>query len=368
MIHSQLRSGYTTGACAAAGVKASLLFLCKDRRVDRIELTALDGTALTIPIKAVERLDERTIRAEVIKFSGDDPDITNGASIITTVKLVEGDGIKFIGGEGVGRVTKAGLSVPIGEPAINPGPRQLIRNVVDKFKQAIGLEVTISIPNGVELAKRTLNPTLGIEGGLSIIGTTGVLRPMSEDAFKRSLVPQIDVALAEGFRSLVFVPGKIGETIARRLSLPSGAIVQTSNFIGYMLEAAADRSVERVMLLGHIGKLAKVAAGVFHTHNRVGDGRLETMAAYAAAEGLDRTAITKILSANTTEEAIEIINANGLQRVYNVIAARASARAQRYVFGRLTVGTVLASLDRTILGLDQNAQLIGGELHWDLRS
>ena len=370
-MNQNLKFGYTTGACAAAGVKASLLFLCRNQRVDKVSLTALDGTRLTIPIKTVERIDDKTFRAEVIKYSGDDPDITNGASIITTVKMIDGDEIKFIGGEGVGRVTKAGLSVPIGEPAINPGPRQLIRNVVnefvDEFNRSIGLEVTISIPDGLELAKRTLNPTLGIEGGLSIIGTTGVLRPMSEDAFKRSLVPQIDVARADGFRSIVFVPGKIGETIALKLGIPRGAIVQTSNFIGYMLEAAADRAVERVMLLGHIGKLAKVAAGVFHTHNRVGDGRLEVMAAYAAAEGLDQLSVKKILSSNTTEEAIAVINARGFEKVYNVIAERASLRAERYVFGKLTVGTVLAALDGTILGMDCNAQMIGDELHWDIR-
>lgn len=364
MIDTQLGSGRTTGACAAAGVKASLLFLTQNRRATSVEIVALDGTRLEIPIASVERIDERSIRAEVIKDSGDDPDITNGATIVTTVRLIEGEGIKFVGGAGVGRVTKAGLSVPIGEPAINPGPRQLIRNVIDEFEGIGGLEVTISIPNGEELAKRTLNPTLGIEGGLSIIGTTGVLRPMSEDAFKRSLVPQIDVALAEGFKALVFVPGKIGERIALEKNIPRGAIVQTSNFIGYMLEAAVDRNVERVMLLGHIGKLAKVAAGVFHTHNRVGDGRLEVMAAYAAAEGLNRDAVKKILEANTTEEAIAIINSNELDRVYDVIAARASTRAKRYVFGRLTVGTVLASMDGKILGLDDNARRIGGELHW----
>ncbi len=364
MKNNRLRSGRTTGACAAAGVKATLLFLTQNRRATSVEIVALDGTPLQIPIERVDRLDECTFRAEVIKDSGDDPDITDGARIITTVRLTDGEGIKFIGGAGVGRVTKAGLSVPIGEPAINPGPRQLIRNVVDEFDVVGGLEVTISIPNGEELAKRTLNPTLGIEGGLSIIGTTGVLRPMSEDAFKRSLVPQIDVALAAGYRSLVFVPGKIGERIALEKNLPRGAIVQTSNFIGYMLEAAVDRAVDRVLLLGHIGKLAKVAAGVFHTHNRVGDGRLEVMAAYAAAEGLERSAVKKILEATTTEEAVAIINANGLERVYNVIAARASFRAERYVFGRLKVGTVLASMDGKILGLDDNARLIGGELHW----
>ena len=361
-----MKFGYTTGACAAAGVKASLLLHFDKSRVDSVEITALDGTPLVIPIKHVEPLDNQTIRAEVVKYSGDDPDITDGVSIFTTIRLIEGEEITFIGGEGVGRVTKAGLSIPIGEPAINSGPRQLIRNVVAEFERSIGLEVTISIPGGEELARRTLNPTLGIEGGLSIIGTTGVLRPMSEDAFKRSLVPQIDVATAAGFRSIVFVPGQIGEKIAIAKKIPRGAIIQTSNFIGYMLEAAVERKIERVMLLGHIGKLAKVAAGVFHTHNRVGDGRLETLAAYAAAEGLGQAAVKQILAARTTEEAIEIIAEHHCERVFDVIAERASIRSERYVFGELTVGTVLAAFDGRILGMDRNARLIGGELHWNI--
>ena len=362
-MQQHLKSGYTTGACAAAAVKASLLFLFDNRRVDAVELTALDGTPLEIPIKNIRRLDDETIRAEVVKFSGDDPDITDGISIFTTVRLIEGGEIKFIGGEGVGRVTKPGLQLSIGEPAINPGPRKLIRNVVDEFKRGLGVEVTIEIPNGVELARRTLNPTLGIEGGLSIIGTTGVLRPMSEDAFKRSLVPQIDVAIADGFRSLIFVPGNIGRRSALDLKFPRGAVIETSNFIGFMLEAAVERHVENVLLLGHIGKLAKVAAGVFHTHNRVGDGRLETIAAYAAAEGLENSAVKKILECRTTEEAIEIIAENNCESVYNAIAERASRRAERYVFGELRVGTILTAFDGRILGIDQNARELGAAMN-----
>ena len=272
-----LRSGYTTGACAAAGVKAALIYLTAGKIVDSVKIIALDGTPLTIPIARVDRIRDG-IRAEVIKFSGDDPDITNGASVLTTVRRISGDEIIFRAGVGVGRITKPGLQLPVGEPAINPGPRKLILNVAAEFNVG-GLEVEISIPAGVELAKRTLNPVLGVEGGLSIIGTTGVLRPMSEEAFKNSLVPQIDVAKAAGFDTLVFVPGKIGETIAKQLGFDDGAIIQTSNFIGFMLEAAADKNVARVILCGHLGKLAKIAAGVFHTHNRVADARLETLAA-----------------------------------------------------------------------------------------
>ena len=354
-----LRSGYTTGACAAAGVKAALILMTSRQIVKSVDIAALDGTILTIPIKSIDDTDTDSIRVEVVKDSGDDPDITNGTSIFTTIKLIEGDEIIFKAGEGVGTVTKSGLSVPIGEPAINPKPRELIGNVIKEFfSEPIGIEITISIPAGVELAKKTLNPVLGVEGGLSVIGTTGVLRPMSEEAFKKSLVPQIDVALATGFDSLIFVPGKIGEVAALKLGLPKEIIVETSNFIGYMLEAAAEREVRNILLLGHIGKLAKVAAGVFYTHNRIADGRMETIAAYAAAEGLGYKAVKQILNSNTTEEAVRIINENGFERVYNKIAKRASTRAYRYIFGKVYIGTILIDRENDILGMDKFAEEI----------
>lgn len=366
MMERELRGGYTTGACAAAGVKAGLLFEA-GQQVEQVELAALDGTRLVIPVKCVERVSEG-IRAEVVKFSGDDPDITNGVSVFTTIRHLEGEsGIQFVGGEGIGHVTKPGLSVPVGEPAINPGPRQLIRNVVEELLgEDAGLVVTISIPAGKELAKRTLNPILGVEGGISVIGTTGVLRPMSEEAFKNSLVPQIDVAKAAGYSSLVFVPGKIGERIAMQYNLPQDAIVQTSNFIGFLLEAAAKRDIRRILLFGHIGKLAKVAAGVFHTHNRVADGRMEALAAYAAAEGLPSEGVRRILASVTTEDAMTVIEEYGIRQVYRILAERASLRAERYVFGEMEIGTVMVTLDGRVLGMDGKAKTIGGELRWTL--
>ena len=365
--HTQeLRGGYTTGACAAAGVKAALLFEA-GHMVDEVELTALDGTTLTIPVENIEKLPEG-IQAEIVKFSGDDPDITNGVSVFTTVRhLPDETKVIFKAGKGIGWVTKPGLSVPVGEPAINPGPRQLIQNVVDEILgKGAGLEVTISIPKGVELSKRTLNPILGVEGGLSVIGTTGVLRPMSEEAFKNSLVPQIDVAKAAGYTSLVFVPGKIGERIAVKYGLPMEAIVQTSNFIGFMLEAAAKREIRQILLFGHIGKLAKVAAGVFYTHNRIADGRMETLAAYAAAEGLPPEGVRRILACATTEDAMTVLEEYGLQRVYNILTEQASLRAMRYIFNEMEIGTLMVTLDGRILGMDEMAKRIGGELHWKL--
>ena len=351
MTTDKLRGGYTTGACAAAGVKSALIYILEQKIVSEVEITALDGTKLQIPIKNVEKISDGKIRSEVVKFSGDDPDITNGVSVFTTIRKISGEEIIFKAGIGVGTITKAGLQLKIGEPAINPKPRELIRNVAAEFNIG-GLEVEISIPAGVELAKKTLNPILGVENGLSIIGTTGVLRPMSEEAFKNSLFPQIDVAKAAGFDELVFVPGKIGETIAKKLGFNPESIIQTSNFIGFMLEAAAEREISKIILCGHLGKLIKVAAGIFHTHNRIADARLETLAAYSAAEGLKSSEVQKILSANTTEDAAQIISANNFERVYKKIAARASFRAERYVFGKIKVKTILVDYAGNILGID----------------
>ena len=179
---------------------------------------------------------------------------------------------------------------------------------------------------------------------------------MSEEAFKNSLVPQIDVAIANGFKNLIFVPGKIGENVALKIGFNPQSIVQTSNFIGHMLDAAADRNVEKIILCGHIGKLVKVAAGIFHTHNRVADGRLETLAAYCAAEGMSAVEVQKILDATTTEVATEIISANNLNRVYKKIAARASFRAERYTFQKIHVGTILTNYAGDILGADDFAE------------
>lgn len=362
-----LRGGFTTGACVAAGAKAAALFY-QGTSVNQIEIKALDGTMLTIPVKAICE-DSAGIKVEVVKDSGDDPDITNGASILTTLSLRDdAGGIRYEAGEGVGHVTRPGLSVPVGEPAINPGPRKLVAEALkDVFGFVPDCIVRVDVPEGSSLAKKTLNPVLGVQGGISIIGTTGVLRPMSEEAFKESLVPQIDVAIAAGFKTLIFVPGKIGERIATEHGLPQEAIVQTSNFIGHMLEAAAERGLEQIMLFGHIGKLSKVAAGVFHTHNRVGDGRMEAIAAYSAAAGMPADGVKRILSAATTEEALPVIEEYGLESVYDDLAARASLRAQRFVFDELSVGTVLVTLGGNLLGMDETGRKIGDDFGWNIK-
>lgn len=375
----QLKGGYTTGACLAAGAKAGAMIMQGEDPGDRVDIVALDGTPLQIPIASVELL-AHGVKVEIIKDAGDDPDITNGTSVFITFSFLTQEQLQpvygrsilyqqilFEAGQGIGHATKPGLSLAVGEPAINPGPRQLVYNSIKDIIGDKACLVRVDIPAGTELANKTLNPVLGIEGGISVIGTTGVLRPMSEEAFKNSLVPQIEVAKAAGFTTQIFVPGKIGERIATSWGLPIEAMVQTSNFIGFMLEAGADHGLERILLFGHIGKLAKVAAGVFHTHNRVGDARLEVLAAYSAAQGMPAEGVQRILQAVTTEEALPVIEEYGLQSVYQVIAARASYRAERLLFNRLQVGTVLVTLQGKLLGMDEKAKEIGRDFGWQIK-
>lgn len=368
-MHKKMKNGYTTGSCAAAGTKAAILAM-QGNIVNEVEIYALSGQLLHIPIKNVE-LTLNGARAEVIKDAGDDPDITHGVSVFTEVAVnTQNETINFHAGKGIGTVTELGLSVAPGEPAINPGPRQMMMNVVrELLPKNYGCDITISIPKGVELAKKTLNPILGIEGGISIIGTTGIVRPMSEEGFKNSLTPQISVAKANGFNDIIFVPGKIGENIAKKLALPPKALIQTSNFIGHMLEFAADEGIKSVLLLGHLGKLVKVAGGIFYTHSKIADARLEILASYAASLGMDKAGVKEIFKVKTTEAAMPIIEKYGLKQkgYYDLLAQRASLRSRQHVFNALTVGTVIVTLKGEILGMDDNAKQIGGRLGWNLK-
>ena len=366
-MQKKMRPGITTGTCAAAATKAALL-AWSGQKPDTVDVTSPQGNIIHVKIAAYEQLVNGGTGA-VIKDAGDDPDVTHGTTVIAEVKVQKDTDIIITAGIGVGTVTKPGLSVGIGEPAINPGPRKMIMQAVrDVLPAGFGAIISISIPDGQRLAKRTLNASLGIVGGLSIIGTTGIVEPMSEEAFKNSLSPQISVVKALGYDQVVFAPGKIGQNIAiNRYDLPAETVIQTSNFIGHMLESAVHYNMKKVLLFGHLGKLVKVAAGIFHTHNRMADARFETLAAYMAAEGAPRQAILDILACTTTEAAMPIIAHYKLQSVYQVLAERASARAKRYVFDDLIVGTVIVTLQGDILGLDDTAREIGGSLGWNIK-
>ena len=263
---SQLRSGFTTGTCAAAAAKAAAMLLIKGVILKEVQITLPDGDRFTIPLVYV-RMYSSFAEAAIRKDGGDDPDITNGIDIIVSVRGIEGNDIEITAGEGVGTVTKPGLSVMPGEPAVNPVPRRMIRDAVRDVTDR-GVCVTISIPGGREIAAKTFNPRLGIVGGLSILGTSGRVRPFSCPALRASLKCLLDVAAASGIRAPVFVPGHIGERAARRhFRVSSGQVIEVSNEWGFMLECAAAQNFEALMVLGHPGKLAKLAMGVADTHS-----------------------------------------------------------------------------------------------------
>jgi cobalt-precorrin-5B (C1)-methyltransferase len=362
-----MRSGITTGTCAAAATKAALL-VWVGKPPATVDVLSPQGHVIQVKVAASERLNDGG-KASIIKDAGDDPDVTHGTIVSAEVVINKTNEIILQAGIGVGIVTKPGLSVAVGQPAINPGPRKMIMQAIqDVLPDGHGVTVTISIPEGEKLAKRTLNSTLGIIGGLSIIGTTGIVEPMSEEAFKNSLSPQISMVRALGYDEVVFAPGKIGQDIAiKRYNLPTETVIQTSNFVGHMLESAVQYGMKQVLLFGHLGKLVKVAAGVFHTHNRVADARFETLAAYMAALGAPQQAIQEVLACNTTEAAMPIIAQYKLNDVYRVIAERVSVRAERYAFGDLKVGTAIITLQGDLLAVDDTARKIGGKLGWNIK-
>lgn len=351
---SLLKAGFTSGTCAAAAAKAAVSLLFADKAIDEfITVDTPAGLTLTLPLALLVK-DGDTARAGVIKDAGDDPDITNGMLVVAEARRLSFPEICLAGGEGVGRVTKPGLAIPPGQWAINPVPRsQILAHVQAVLPLNCGVAITISVPGGEQLARRTLNPELGIIGGISILGTTGLVEPMSVDACKRSLAPQIDVALAAGERRLVLTPGKMGKRNAlSRLPVKADAVLLTSNFIGYMLHACVVKGVDAVLLFGHLGKIIKVAAGITDTHSSVADGRREVLVAHAALLGLPEEAILALMKHNTAEESSSYLLAHRWQNVLAAVAAEVARRAERMANGNLRVGCMLLNLAGEILAMD----------------
>lgn len=314
--------GITTGSAATAAALAALLSI--NGHIDYVNIETPVGE-LIIDINHSEKLDTYFGRASVIKYPYNDPDVTKNLEIFADLQLVKNAGITVHGGEGVGTVTKPGLQVPVGRAAINPTPMDMIiNNLKNHLPEGFGADVTINIPAGRELAKKTLNPRLGIEGGISILGTTGYARSMNLKSYKTSYKCQIDIAVAEGYNDLVFVPGNIGEGIAKRiLDLEEDQLIQMGNFVGYMLSEAAKNNIKRITLLGHAGKLIKISAGIFNTKHSIADGRQEIIASHAALLGTNRKVVEDIFNSNTTEEMIDILESvDMVTEVFDSIALR----------------------------------------------
>ncbi|MCI6276494.1 MAG: cobalt-precorrin-5B (C(1))-methyltransferase CbiD [Clostridium sp.] len=349
-----LKEGYTTGSCAAAAAKAAILNF-NGHEVDFASIDTSLGT-LNIPIEKIVKYDDYLL-CSVIKNAGDDPDATDGLEICAKVMLNDTGIITIDGGEGVGTVTRKGLKVAVGKKAINPGPMKMIKSEAAKvLKDGQGVDIVISIPKGEEVASKTFNPHIGIVGGISVLGTTGVVKPMSEDAYKESLAIEIDMLKEEGIEHSTFVFGESGKALAMKLGIDEKRCIMTSNFLGYMLDYANYKGMKSILLIGQLGKMCKVAAGIFNTHSRVADGRMETLTALTALCGGNIDTLNSIYNCLTTEEAIEIINDNGLQKVYDLIVERIIYRVNRYVKNEIHVEIILYSDGNEFLAKSEGAE------------
>ena len=360
------REGYTTGSCAAGAAKVACLLLRGDDLPERVDIPLPNSARLTMPIQGGEAIYPLA-KAIILKDGGDDADITHGLEIQAVARFISPQGdVHIRGGQGVGTVTKKGLAIEVGKSAINPMPRQMILEAVREVFPQAELEIIIEVPTGEAAAMRTLNPRLGIVGGISILGTSGIVRPMSEEAFKTSILPELDQAVAYGHKAIVLTPGHYGFRVAtERFKVPSEAVIQMSNFVGFLLEEAAYRGIKQVILVGHIGKLIKVAGGIFHTHNRVADARMEILVAHAALSGIKLDTLASLAKLPTTEGAASELLLLGEQRLLHHLASLASERAQAFTYGQLTVGTVMTLLNGHPVGWDSEARKIVEEQGWE---
>lgn len=351
------RRGYTTGSCAAAAAKGALLLLLGFPR-HRVSIPLPVGIRASFALRGLFRRGEEA-EAGVIKDAGDDPDVTHGAEIRVRVRFVPGEGVIFRRGPGVGLITRPGLELPPGEPAINPVPRRMIREALEEAFREAGqaplpgqaVEVTVSCPDGEERAQKTLNPRLGIVGGISILGTRGIVIPYSTSAFRASVELAVKVALAQGRRRLCFTTGGRSEALARgRLGLPEESFVQIGEFLGFALRRAADLGAEEVVLAGFPGKVAKVAQGRGNLHARAGEVDMGFLARLAAGAGLEADLVRRVKLAHTAREVAETLPPAGRALFFRFLAERAAREMRRMAGGRLRTSCLVFGFDGSLLG------------------
>ena len=351
----QLRSGYTTGSCAAAAAKAAAYMLLSDQVVTQVSLLTPKGITLYLDIEQIEKGPER-ICCAVQKDSGDDPDITDGIYVFAEVRKTEGSSLVLDGGEGVGRVTKKGLQQEIGEAAINRVPRKMILEAVEEQREQFGysggLEILISIPEGRKLASRTFNPRLGIEGGISVLGTSGIVEPMSEKALTDTIHLEMKVLKENGHDWCYVVPGNYGsDFLTETLKYDGSLAVKCSNYIGETIDDAVSLGMKGILLIGHVGKLIKLAAGVMNTHSRQADCRMEVLASHAAMAGASAADVKKIMGCITTTEALDILKERKLlSPVMETVIQRIEYHLKQRAGDTLKIGAVVFSKEDGILG------------------
>ena len=348
-----MRYGFTTGSCAAAAAAAACYMLLTGRKKE--EMTILTPKGISYTAKLVDiSINESSAACAIVKDGGDDPDITTGAHIVAEAAFLQKESLQkdktdavqqiiIRGGKGVGRVTKPGLDQPVGEAAINHVPREMIEKEVRRICALCDyngkLQVTISVPEGEEIAQKTFNPRLGITGGISILGTSGIVEPMSSQALLDTIQVELRQKKAMGQQMIAVTPGNYGlDFMKEAFAYDLDTSVKCSNFIGNTIDMAAETGFCGMLLTGHIGKLVKVSGGIMNTHSKEGDCRMELLAAAALKSGGSKTQALEILEAVTTEEGIHILQEGGnLQKTMQMLMEKIMFYLQKRAAGRLQI-------------------------------
>lgn len=343
----KLRCGYTTGSCAAAASGAAAEMLISGCKTNFSEIITPKGISLKLEILDAE-INRDFASCAVKKDSGDDPDITNGILIYAKVSKIP-NGIEITGGKGIGKVTKAGLDQPIGEAAINSVPRKMIAAAVneaaEKYDYHGGFHIEISVPNGEETALKTYNPRMGIEGGISIIGTSGIVEPMSNSALIDTIRLEEKMRSAEGHKSLLLTLGNYSENFIQK-SMPFALekSVKCSNFIGDAIDAALEYGFENILIIGHIGKLVKLGAGIMNTHSAQADGRMDVLVTCGVLAGAENVVLKNIPECATVDAALDILKNHGyMEKTLHILADRAEYYLNAKVKNAVNIGAVMFS-------------------------
>lgn len=347
-----MRYGFTTGSCAAAAAKAAAYMLLTGKEKSTITINTPKGIPYEVAIEEITR-EESLVSCAVRKDGGDDPDITTGALVFACVTFLakdrspDGTRIEIDGGKGVGRVTKNGLDQPVGSAAINHVPREMIANEVAEICQLTdypgGLKVEISVPDGEKLAEKTFNPRLGIVGGISILGTTGIVEPMSSRALLDTIRVELNFKKEQGYRAVAVSPGNYGQAFMKNAyGYDLDQSVKSSNFIGDTIDMAAEAGFAEMLLTGHIGKLVKLSGGMMNTHSKEGDCRMELMAAAGIRAGISMKTAREILTCVTTEEAVRLLENNEKrEKTMKIIMEKIGFYLNKRAAGRMRMECIL---------------------------
>lgn len=359
--NKKMRLGYTTGSCAAGAAKAAAKMLFEGEKVEQVDLMTPKGILLHLTILE-QQISPDKCSCAVRKDGGDDPDMTNGMLIYASVEKSKDTGVFIDGGAGVGRVTRKGLEQPVGAAAINRIPRAMIQREVEQICEECGYEggllVTISAPKGNEVGARTFNPRLGIEGGISILGTSGIVEPMSEAALVKSIEIEMDMRLAQGAEYLLVTPGNYGAAYLREhMELPFEQSIKCSNYVGETLDMALNKGAKGILFVSHLGKFVKVASGIMNTHSRQADARVETMASSAIWAGADLDTARKILECQTTDEALDVLSQTSyMQNTIEQIVGRIQYYLNHHTYGQMLTGAVIFTNSYGYLGQTADAE------------